>query len=130
MTEQNQSIVTEQDKYRLQKLYEARRDDTEKSAYRRLLDKLEDSVIVYSEDVPDDVITLNARFTLRDAKGKVAEYKLVLPSKSDTKKRRLSVLSPLGVALLGQCRGAEVQIEDGAQFKIVDVLYQPEATPA
>jgi regulator of nucleoside diphosphate kinase len=146
MSERDRPIITEQDQYRLQKLFDARRGDVDEQAYHRMRATLDVADIVFSEDVPDDVITLNARFTLRHLNsghlnsghlksghlksGNVEEYKLVLPSKSDAKKRRVSVLSPLGVSLLGARKGGRVEIEGGVQYEIVDVLYQPEAAPA
>lgn len=131
MNENKSSILTEQDYYRLQKLLEVTRNEEVDQGLRRALSaRLEESTVVFSEDVPDSAITLNSRFTLRDSRsGKQQEYKLVLPSKADTKKRRVSVMSAMGIALLGCGEGDRVDAGNKA-YDVVQVNYQPEATPA
>jgi regulator of nucleoside diphosphate kinase len=45
--------------------------------------------------------------------------------------RRISILSPVGAALIGETRGAEVELPiphgQTRRIRIVDILYQPEA---
>lgn len=43
--------------------------------------------------------------------GKKKRYTLVLPECADMAKRLLSVLAPLGIALLGRCQGDAVQLK-------------------
>lgn len=60
--------------------------------------------------MPADVITLHTRVQVLDlASGERTEYVLVLPADSDIARRRISVLAPLGTALLGYREGDELE---------------------
>ena len=125
-------VITEQDRYRLQKLLEATRlDEKDAKSKQALREKLDETEPVFSEDIPPTIVTLNSRFTLRNLKTEVEqEYKLVLPTKADAKKRRVSILTPLGVVLLGLPEGATFELADGPTLKVTKVHYQPEAVTA
>jgi len=59
-------------------------------------------VIEQSTEVPPDVITMRSRVKLRNvSKGGSAEYTLVYPSEANAEERRISVLAPLGTAMIG-----------------------------
>ena len=68
-----------------------------------------------AEIVPDDaisekIIQLNSRFEVEElASGKLMNFKLVLPSQADLKQNKISILSPLGVALIGFGQGMTVE---------------------
>lgn len=133
--EKQQSLITEQDDYRLRRLVEAElRNGSDQAAATALLRKLDDAKVLYSEDISDGVITVNSRFRLKNASSnKTQEYKLVYPGKADEKKRRISVLSPLGIAVLGRKEGDEIdEVTASAtrRYQVVEIMYQPEATPA
>ncbi len=70
---------------------------------------------------------LGAHVTLEDENGSSLEYVLVTPDGADPARRRVSVESPLGQALLGKSAGDEVVVErprGAAGFRIVDVRFQ------
>lgn len=81
--------------------------------------------------LPPDVVTMNSRARLRDAATDLTvELALVFPNRADVDAGRLSVLTPLGVALLGSREREEIAWRTaGVETSlIVDrVLYQPEA---
>jgi regulator of nucleoside diphosphate kinase len=59
------------------------------------------------------------------------ELSLVYPSASDTAAKKISILAPIGTAILGYRAGDTVEWEVPAgvrRLKIEDVLYQPEAS--
>lgn len=61
-------------------------------------------------ELPSDVIALRSRARLLDIEsGDEMEFTLVLPHEADVDSGRLSILAPLGTAMLGFCRGAEFQ---------------------
>lgn len=86
---------------------------------------------VEPKDVPADVVTMNSRVVLKDVEsGENSEYTLVFPEQADVALGRLSVVSPIGTAILGYAKGASItwQTPGGPrQIKIVDIPYQPEA---
>jgi regulator of nucleoside diphosphate kinase len=82
-------------------------------------------------EVPPDVITMNSRFVLEvpHDDGPVA-YTLVYPEEESPQLGKVSVLSPMGTALLGARTGEEVCwiAPDGPVAGTVRrMLYQPEA---
>ena len=86
--------------------------------------------IVPPEKVPRNVVTMNSSVALRDLSSRELEtYTLVFPEDADIAQGRLSVLAPVGTAILGQRIGDELKWRVPAgwrRFKIERVLYQPE----
>jgi len=63
---------------------------------------LERAEVVSAERVPPDVVTMNSQIRIHDLDaGRQAVYTLVFPGEADIAKNRISVLAPLGAALLG-----------------------------
>ncbi|HEX4441547.1 MAG TPA: nucleoside diphosphate kinase regulator [Thermoanaerobaculia bacterium] len=98
----------------------------------RLQDEIRRAKIVEPAEIPGDVITMNSRVRLRDLdSGEEMEVSLVYPSASDAAAKRISILAPIGTAILGYRKGDVVEWEVPAgmrRLKIEDVLYQPEAS--
>ena len=86
---------------------------------------------VDSKAVPANVVTMNSRVVVKDVEsGEKSEYSLVFPEQADIAQGRLSVVSPIGTAILGYAKGDTIiwQTPGGPrQIKIVDIPYQPEA---
>jgi len=71
---------------------------------RDLHQELSRARLVEPDELPEDVITINSTVALRDVQTDSLEtYVLVEPTRADIVNRRLSLLSPAGVAVLG-CR--------------------------
>ena len=96
-----------------------------------LRNELERAEIVAPDKVPSDVITMNSRAELLDLDTKERmEFTLVFPSDADIEKSRISVLAPLGTAMLGYRVGNEFEwvVPYGRRrLKVVAVSFQPEA---
>ncbi|MEI6948066.1 GreA/GreB family elongation factor [Paraflavisolibacter sp. H34] len=72
---------------------------------------------------PPEVVRLNSRVTIQDAKeGKVLELTVVLPEKADIKQRKVSVRSPAGTALIGCRTGDTVAWEVPSGRKAFTIL--------
>jgi len=102
-----------------------------KAQIERLEEELEKAVIVEPENIPADVVTMNTKLRLRDEQsGDERILSLVFPSDADLEKNRISVLAPVGTALLGYRVGdiIEWEVPSGTKtFRIVETIYQPEA---
>jgi regulator of nucleoside diphosphate kinase len=87
--------------------------------------------VVPPGEVPEDVITMNSRFAVVDPQEDTATcYTLVYPEEAAPLRGKVSVLSPMGMALLGARVGEEVfwMSSDGPRVgKVRHLLYQPEA---
>jgi regulator of nucleoside diphosphate kinase len=121
-------VVTETDRSRLTDMLESLR--TYSVPYRGQLDALEQEVkgaaAVAADQVSAEVVTMNSRVVARDLdSGETVTFTLVYHGQEG-----LSVLSPLGIELLGSRVGDVIEwpMRRGARrLKIERLLYQPEA---
>lgn len=67
---------------------------------------------ILNKDLPDNVVTVNTKVRVKELEsGTEHTYMLVPPAKARNKHRTLSILSPIGVAIIGYSEGAEVRWE-------------------
>jgi|SRR5581483_241632 len=129
MMERPPIVLTRLDHERLDRLLAAERPRVDVEALR---DELERARIVEPEEIPRDVVTMNSmvRFTSEET-GAETEVTLVFPGKVDFAKGQVSVLAPVGSALLGLAVGDVIEwpLPNGrsARLRVVAVTYQPEA---
>jgi regulator of nucleoside diphosphate kinase len=131
--EHERLYISEFDEERLRALAEAsailRPRDGERFVH--LTEELDDAQVIPPAAMPPDVVTLSSRVRVRDMKtGEVQVYTLVLPLQANFEQGRISVLAPLGIAILGQRAGdiVDVRAPGGVRrLRIDDILYQPEA---
>ncbi len=125
--------VTQLDFVRLSKLIQMIRED--KSIDIEYLNylgvELKRAAKINSKKITPDFVTMNSvmEVTLLET-GKRMELRLVYPNQADFSKGLISVLSPLGCALLGYKNGDIVSFKApmGEQkVRIEKVIYQPEA---
>lgn len=105
--------------------------DPDAAAIHELRMELERAEIVASENVPADIVTMNSRVRIQDIDtGEEKEYTLVYPLAADFSQGKISVMVPLGTALIGFRKGdvVEWKVPGGIRkFKIKKIVYQPEA---
>ncbi|MBS0028799.1 GreA/GreB family elongation factor [Chitinophaga sp. 22321] len=98
----------------------------------KLREELERAVIRKGK-VPDDVVQVNSTLQFRDERsGKVRSVQLVLPAVSNLQLGKLSILSPIGTALLGYSAGDTIDWEVPAgktQLHILSVGLLLEGEP-
>lgn len=97
----------------------------------RLLQELKAAKTFPQDRISDSIVTMNSRALLREiTSGREVEITITYPQDADSKEQKVSVFSPIGVALLG-CREGDVtswRVPGGiGRFKVEKVLYQPEA---
>ena len=90
--------------------------------------------VVPRSQLPPDVVTMNSTVRLRDLEtGEEETYTLVYPADADIGENKLSVLAPVGTALLGYRTGDVVEwpVPAGlSRFRIEEVLSQPKSPRA
>ena len=127
--------ITEFDLNRLSELLEVglsfRGSKSESGHLDGLKEELDRAHIVLPKDIPPDTVTMNSRVRLSDmGKAEKLVYTLVFPRDADAATGRISVLAPVGTAILG-CRVGDIiewQVPAGKRkLKIEEILYQPEA---
>lgn len=103
----------------------------EQENLNRLENELARSEEVAPEQVAEGVVTMNSRVLLRDeANGQEMQCTLVFPVDADASTNHISVVAPLGTAILGYRVGDVIDwnMPGGVrQYKILRVDYQPEA---
>jgi regulator of nucleoside diphosphate kinase len=105
-------VVTEADARRLRGLLAARRESAlrDETHLAELASELERALLVSSDAVPADVVVMDSAVRVRDlSNGEPREFTLVYPAEADLEAGRISVLAPLGTALLGCREGDEVE---------------------
>lgn len=125
-------VITEADFDRLSGLIRSRHG---RMVFGSLATSLEEELrsgeVVAPTRVPKGVVTMNSKVRVRDLKSDEQEtYTLVYPEDADINDGRLSVLAPLGRALLGATAGDVVEVNAPAglrKIKVERILYQPEA---
>ena len=126
--------ITELDQKRLLDLIrEAQLGEYRKSVYiEKLRGELERAQVVPSQEISGDVITMNSTVTLSDLDTNEEEtYTLVYPEDADTAQGKISILAPIGTAMLGYRVGDVFEWEVPAgkrRLKVTEIHYQPEAS--
>jgi len=125
--------ITDNDLKRLRELIiVAREFGKEKEKYLTELEKeLDRGNVVKSQEIPPDVITMNSEVHLNDLNTKKeVTYRLVFPDHADANQGWVSILAPIGTALLGYRVGDIIEWKVPAgitRLKVEKILYQPEA---
>jgi regulator of nucleoside diphosphate kinase len=104
--------MTEYDLRRLQPLVEAARryERADFESLDLLQQELDRAILCALGELPADVVSVNSQVLVTDLEsGKKAEYTIVFPRDANYEDKRISVLAPIGTALLGYRTGAEVE---------------------
>jgi regulator of nucleoside diphosphate kinase len=128
----NDLVISSFDKERLTRLLQ----ETDASAADRaeledLTREIERGAEVRPEEIPPDVVTMNSTVRLTDLEsGSRHLYTIVFPSDADSEKGKISILAPLGTALLGYRVGDVINWHlprGDRRLRIDEIVYQPEA---
>jgi regulator of nucleoside diphosphate kinase len=125
-------FVTHRDLERLTRLLKTDRSPRDAGARTALKEELGRAIVVDSGEVPPDVVTMNSRVLFEDVDtGEQLEVTLVYPGNADVDERRISVLAPVGSALLGLAVRQSIlwPLPGGKErhLRVMSVTYQPEA---
>lgn len=117
-------LLTELDHQRLRRFV---------SQHEPLHELLDGADLVPSTELPADVVSMNSEVEVLDpAVGRPQRLTLCYPAEADADRGRISVLSPVGLSLLGRPVGSRVQWRAGGgivgQLCIEALHYQPEAS--
>ena len=131
-TSGNRLVFSDNDFDRLQRLVESPRYRTTHAMFLiNLKGELDRGEVVRADRVPGSLVTMHSQVRVRDLESDEPQtYSLVYPQDADIDAGKLSVLAPLGTALLGARLGQVVSFEAPAglrRLKIEKILYQPES---
>jgi len=112
-------------------LHSSRYQSTDSKMLAHLRGELERRTVASAADVPSDVVTMRSRVRILDlGTNRTETFTLVFPEEANLQERKMSVLAPVGAAVLGARVGEilHVKVPAGTRhIKVVRLLYQPEA---
>jgi regulator of nucleoside diphosphate kinase len=128
----NPPTMTDFDLRRLDALFERLRGQVTPPPTLDLLEReLERAIVLKPQEIPPTVVTMNSRVEVVDTDTEERScLTLVFPSMAGIESGRVSVLAPLGAALLGSREGTPVTWHTPRgtrRLRIERVVYQPEA---
>jgi regulator of nucleoside diphosphate kinase len=126
-------FITQFDKERLEELIAVAGEfgEHDRKDLMDLQTELERARVVPSKEVPADVVTMNSKVVLLDLHtSEQMTHTLVFPREADVDTGKISVLAPIGTAILGYSVGDTIEwpVPSGIRrIRIEKILYQPEA---
>lgn len=95
-----------------------------------LNDELDRAQMCAPEDMPHDVVSMNSQVRFRDlTTGEERVRTLVFPAQMTDSSSQLSVMAPVGAALLGLRAGSAIHWElpggTSTHLEVLELLYQP-----
>jgi regulator of nucleoside diphosphate kinase len=126
MKKTNKHLIVREDDYELLLSYLNGWHGTSAVDRKNLMDlhaELKKATLVSKNDFPLDVVRLNSIVKVKAAdKDSVMELVLVTPDKADIRNGKISVMAPIGTALIGFRKGAEVKWQVPAGKKTFTIL--------
>jgi regulator of nucleoside diphosphate kinase len=125
--------ITEQDYQRLSGLIEITRErnGVDREYLNKLEAELDRAEIVDPKQIPANVVTMRSKVRLKDlVSGEANTYSLVFPREANFSEGKISILAPIGTAILGYKKGDKIEwpVPSGMRrLKVDEILYQPEA---
>lgn len=105
--------------------------DRDREALQDLSRELNRAQVVPPQDMPPDVVTMHSQARILDVDtGEEMLFRLVFPDKANIEIGQISVLAPLGTAILGYRAGDTFKwrVPAGVRhLKVLEVVFQPEA---
>jgi regulator of nucleoside diphosphate kinase len=131
MQNNNKQLVLRKDDYKLLISYltgASRRTAFDRRNAEDLQAELKKAKLVNKGDFPHDVVGLNSTVRIKaEDKNEIMEFMLVTPDKANIKEKRISVMAPVGTALIGFRKGQRIkwQVPGGKKtFTILEVTNE------
>ena len=127
-------LISREDCFRIEKSIaeqRIRRAGRDRDDLVRLEGELNRAKKVAVEDLSADVVALDREVTMIDLEDNSEEtYRLVLPDQADVSRLRISVLAPIGAALLGYREGDQIEwpVPDGIRRLRIKRVTRPTAS--
>lgn len=127
-------VISDTDAKRLRQMLEGAVDSSgfDRSSRQALEEEIEKARVVPSNQIPPDVVTMHSRVRIVDMRtGEQMVYQIVYPHEANYAEWKISILAPIGTALLGYSVGAEIDwnVPSGSRrLWIAAVEHQPRAS--
>ncbi|TGQ67698.1 MAG: nucleoside diphosphate kinase regulator [Mesorhizobium sp.] len=127
----NQILISDTEHNRLTGLARALLDRAPETA-EELLSEMDRAVITEAAAMPNDVVRMGSTVTVRGESGDTQRIVLVYPGEADIAENRISVLTPMGTALIGAAIGQAVRwsSRDGRELSVtIEAVDTPASGP-
>lgn len=98
------------------------KDEIFKTSVQKLYNEIKTAKILKSDKVPTDVVRFNSKVTIKTPFSNASEYQIVTPERSDISANKLSILSPMGLALLGYAVDDEIMWQFPSGMNTIKIL--------
>ena len=122
MNTQRNHVILGEDDFRMLKQFAENFSSTNANEMS-LSYELNRAIVVENDELPPDSIRLNSEVKVRElTTNKEMEFSIVMPAFADIRQNKISVLTPMGAALIGLCKGETVEWKMPAGMKKFQVL--------
>lgn len=88
-----------------------------------LLNKELENVMLYDDqEIPNDVVRFQSFIEIETPFGVLKDYELVVPAQRSPSNKKLSILSPIGSAIIGYAEGDEIKWNFPVGEKTIKIL--------
>ncbi|PTT02543.1 hypothetical protein DBR27_11045 [Flavobacterium sp. HMWF030] len=99
------------------------KNSTNAKEANQLSQELDRAIISKEDELDNSIVRINSYVTIEDVKAnKQMKIQIVLPSSSDVKEGKISILAPLSVAIIGFKENDEVDWELPAGIKTLKII--------
>lgn len=130
---QKHPMITDSDAIQLRTMLDRPElfSERDRPQWEALEEELEKAKVVSSDQIPADVVTMRSRVRIVDLRtGEQLVYRIVYPHEANYAANKISILAPIGMALLGYSAGTEIDwnVPSGSRrLRIEAVEHQPES---
>lgn len=129
MSTENRIFITDQDYHRLSALV----SQVDSEWAELLEEEIGRANVIAQKDISKEVVTMNSKIKFIDETSNAeTEMTLVYPQDANLEGGKISILAPVGIALLGLSVGQSInwKMPNGSvkKLKVKEVIYQPEAS--
>jgi regulator of nucleoside diphosphate kinase len=107
------TLILRQDDYALLTSYinnMRRQSSFDRHNAEELIAELKKATVVNNANFPPDVVGLNSKVRIKtDGKNEEMELMIVTPDRANIKQKKISIMAPIGTALIGFRRGQKVK---------------------
>ncbi len=127
MTTQKTPVILTEDDFRMLKQFAEQFPIGGKENEMTLSYELNRATVVAENKLPSGSVRLNSKVKVKElTTNREMEFSIVMPAMANIAEKKISVVTPMGAALIGLCKGEKVQWKMPAgikHFEILDVEY-------
>lgn len=116
-------VILPEEDFRLLKHFAEQFSSFNKDNTMTLSYELNRATVVRENEFPADCVRLNSLVKVKEMDSKrIMEFRIVMPAQADINQRLISVVTPMGAALIGLCKGEKVSWKMPAGMKSFEIL--------